>query len=181
MVLSVFHPNFIPRKDGSHLIIFKVKNEIPKLIRMMYGEMFQNAIGSWNVERMYLNLLLFYLEREYLRKKHSKISSKIISIVMDAIETGYVDGFDFQKLAGKVGVSREHLGRLFHKEFGMSISAAIKERRLKCAAELLIRSSDPVKEIGIRSGFRDPSLFFLEFKKKYGMSPNIFRMEGGLK
>lgn len=176
--LSIFMTDFVPRKDGSHLILLRVKNEIPKLIRMMLREMSRNEIGSKEIRQQYLNLLLSCLERELREEKRQKFSEKLVSMVRNEIASGYSKKIDLQALAGKAGVSREHLGRVFHKACGMSISAAIKERRLQCAAELLSRTEEPVTKIAYRSGFSDLSCFFLEFKKRFGKKPGDFRKYG---
>ena len=81
-------------------------------------------------------------------------------------------------LAEKAGVSPAHLGRVYHRASGMSISEALKVRRLQSAAELLRTTEEPVNSIAFRSGFHDPSTFFREFRNKYGMTPLAYRKNG---
>ncbi|MFI5037612.1 MAG: helix-turn-helix transcriptional regulator [Solirubrobacterales bacterium] len=50
-------------------------------------------------------------------------------------------------------------------------------RRLTAAAELLSQSSIPVRQLAGRVGYRQPSHFARAFRRRYGVSPALFRAE----
>lgn len=176
--LPVLQESFQPEADSSHLLILHAKKEIPKLIRLMYGEMRYNSPEHPLLEEGYLRLLLLYLEREWRDQNRIGNAEKFVHLVRNAIDSEFKTGLNFQMLVEKAGVSPAHLGRVFHRASGMSISEALKERRLQSAADLLSSSMESVNTIAFRSGFHDPSTFFREFRKKYGMTPLAYRKTG---
>ena len=173
--LPVLQEGFQPKPDASHLLLLHVKKEIPGLIRLMYGEMKYNSPEHPQIEEEYLRLLLLYLEREWRNQNRIGNAEKFVRLVQDTIRSEFENGLDFQMLAEKAGVSPAHLGRVFRRASGMSISEALKRRRLQSAAELLRSSGEAVHVIAFRSGFHDPSTFFREFRKIYGMTPLDYR------
>ena len=177
--LPVLQEDFQPEPDSTHLLILNVKKEIPRLIRLMYEEMGCNSPEHQQLEEGYLRLLLLYLEREWRNQNRTGNAEKFVRLVQNAIDSEFGNGLNFQMLAEKAGVSPAHLGRVFHRASGMSISEALKERRLQSAADLLRSSGDSVNMIAFRSGFHDPSTFFREFRKKYGMTPGAYRKKMG--
>lgn len=177
-ILPILTAGFRPAADSSHLLILNVKKEIPRLIRLMYEEMSQSSVEHQKIEQLYLNALLLHLEREWRKHNRPKNSEKFVVLVREAIESCFASGLDFQALAKKAGVSSAHLGRVFHRVSGMSISGALKEKRLLYAADQLRHTGDPVNKIIFRSGFRDPSTFFYEFQKKFGITPAAYRKNG---
>ena len=180
-LLPVLQEGFRPASDASHLLLLKGKREMTRLIRLMYGEMRSNSPEHSQIETAYLRVLLLYLERERRNQNRENNSEKFVRLVRVAIESEYGTGFCFQTLAEKAGVSPAHLGRIFHRASGMSISEALKKHRLQVAADLLSNSGDSVSTIAFRSGFHDPSTFFREFRKEYGMTPLAYRGNYGIK
>ncbi|RKN77564.1 AraC family transcriptional regulator [Streptomyces klenkii] len=76
-------------------------------------------------------------------------------------------------------VSIRHLQRLF-KEEGGTPSDWIRQRRLEsCRRELcdVELRSVPIREIGLRNGFAQPSDFSRAFRARYGLPPGRFRDE----
>ena len=176
--LAMLQEGFQPEPDASHLLLLHMKNEIPKLIRLMYAEMRYHSPEHQKLEEGYLHLLLLYLEREWREQNRPGTAEKFVHLVQTAIDSEFKNGLNFQMLAEKAGVSPAHLGRVYHRASGMSISEALKVRRLQSAAELLRTTEEPVNSIAFRSGFHDPSTFFREFRNKYGMTPLAYRKNG---
>jgi AraC-like DNA-binding protein len=82
-------------------------------------------------------------------------------------------------LATHARISRGHLSRLFHAEFGIGIAAALE--RLRCArAEMLLSRTDlPIGTIASQCGFADLFHFSHRFTRLHGISPRAYRDRGG--
>jgi AraC family cel operon transcriptional repressor len=73
------------------------------------------------------------------------------------------------------GKSQEHLCRVFKEYFDQTPSHYVNELRLNYAANLLTNTDEPILSVCLSSGFENLSHFYHQFKKKYNMSPLMFR------
>ena len=73
------------------------------------------------------------------------------------------------------GRTREHTTRSFAKYYGMTVSAYISDLRLCYAANLLKNSNLSATEVCFESGFKNLSWFYVEFEKKFGVSPGQYK------
>lgn len=78
-------------------------------------------------------------------------------------------------LASEVGLSREHLSRLFHEALGITFSAYLNEVRLGEAKRRLSLGQESVTDIAYASGFQSLSQFNRRFKSAEGISPRAYR------
>lgn len=94
--------------------------------------------------------------------------------LFECIRDGYLR-LSVKELAAHLGVSEGSVRRRFLRETGKSPGQAIRELRLKEAAEFLRTTSEPVSRIGERCGFSTPFSFSRAFKRRFGVSPRDFR------
>jgi AraC family transcriptional regulator, exoenzyme S synthesis regulatory protein ExsA len=78
----------------------------------------------------------------------------------------------FAKLCGR---SLSSFKREFRRHYGMSPGKWLIERRLQCAAHLLIATSMSITEIVFECGFEQPSHFSRSFKAKFARTPSEYR------
>lgn len=82
---------------------------------------------------------------------------------------------DIADAAESVGVSREHLTRLFRRRLGLAPAAWLRRERLH-QAELLLRSgTQPLAVIAQRCGFATASHFVHAFRQRFGVTPGSLR------
>lgn len=79
------------------------------------------------------------------------------------------------ELADKFGCSRRHLNRLFHQYFGFSVATLRMEMRLLKAISLLRNPDSKVINVAGQCGFNHLGLFNTCFKRRFGVSPGIWR------
>ena len=79
-------------------------------------------------------------------------------------------------LARAVNVSPSYLRRLFRSQFGESPSQYDRNVRLDQARELILTTFLSVKEVMVAVGWRDPSHFSREFKRRHGVGPRDLRV-----
>jgi len=80
-----------------------------------------------------------------------------------------------ENLARRLGYSRRHLTRLFHRHFGTSVVALRTEMRLLKAVSLLRDPAAKIIYVAQESGFNHLGLFHHCFKKRFGRSPGEWR------
>lgn len=83
--------------------------------------------------------------------------------------------FDVQSLAQRLACSREYLTRQFRERTGVSAGEYISQHRLRHAAQLLRQTEQNLATIARASGFGSASYFCRVFRKRYGMTPAMFR------
>ncbi len=87
----------------------------------------------------------------------------------------YQEPLRMKEVAALAGVSREHFSRLFFKQTGESPAAFLRTIRLEAAAKLLRSTELPISEVAFRSGFPTASKLGEFFRRRYRVSPKIYR------
>jgi AraC-like DNA-binding protein len=78
--------------------------------------------------------------------------------------------------ASLLGLSQEHLQRLFKREVGVPFRQYLRRSRIEAAAEMLKSNALSIKETAVASGYNDVSNFHRDFKRVYGLSPRQWRL-----
>lgn len=77
--------------------------------------------------------------------------------------------------AHAAGFSTSHFMKFFKNHMGCTFTEYLNDYRLSSACTLLSTTDKPVLEISYETGFTNLSYFNRLFKKKYGISPRIYR------
>ena len=80
-----------------------------------------------------------------------------------------------ESLAREVGVSHNHLTRLFRATMGQTVKGYMLERRMAKARHLLQKTSTPIKSIAYDVGFEDLHAFNKAVRHHMGKSPRALR------
>lgn len=78
-------------------------------------------------------------------------------------------------IALRVNLSESYIGEYFKTNSGVGLSTYIKMARLEEAQRLLKTSFLSIKEISYSAGFRHESNFDRAFKRRFGISPLVYR------
>jgi signal transduction histidine kinase/ligand-binding sensor domain-containing protein/DNA-binding response OmpR family regulator len=97
---------------------------------------------------------------------------KALQIVEENISNSEFNVNDF---ASAIGISRTLLYTKIKNITGQTINDFIQTIRLKRAADLLLKSTLNISEIGYDVGFNNPKYFSKRFKEYFGMHPSQFR------
>lgn len=89
----------------------------------------------------------------------------------------YVRYQNITQIASEMHMSISTFKRTFQEEFGCSPHLWMNNQKLKKATMLLDTSDYSVTDIGFICGFSSLSTFMSQFKKKYGISPGIYRKQ----
>ena len=84
------------------------------------------------------------------------------------------------ELSALCGIGPDHLGRLFKRTTGQTLSRHIEQERATRAIALLTGTNLALKEIAFRLGFPAQSGFSIAFRRWTGQSPLDYRQQNGL-
>ena len=87
------------------------------------------------------------------------------------IELRLSEPLSVKDLAKEVGLSHNHLTRLFHAAVGDTVIGYIHQRRVQRARHLLEHTTLPIKTIAAQVGVEDPRLFYKLIRAHLGWPP----------
>lgn len=82
------------------------------------------------------------------------------------------------RAAALCALSPAYFSRRFKEQLGMSWSEYVRTHRLHLASRLLLESAQPIAQIAADLGFATPSHFGEQFRRRFGLSPRIYRRLG---
>lgn len=96
---------------------------------------------------------------------------------VEFIEDRLAEKLLIDDVAEAVWLSPSRLAHLFREETGETVQGHIEARRMQVAADLLRRTSFPVKQVAASVGFESQFYFSQRFKRWMGVSPLQFRQQ----
>ncbi len=81
------------------------------------------------------------------------------------------------EIAREMHVSANHLSRLFHRQFGCSVTEYVARQRMTHIEELLADYTLSISEIAEKCGFSGANYFCRFFRRQTGVSPGVFRRQ----
>lgn len=85
---------------------------------------------------------------------------------------------DLVALARSVGLPPKRLNLGFRQLFGTTVFSYLLEARLIAARQMLEQGLDmPLKQLAWMMGYRQPSNFITAFRRRFGVSPGIYRRD----
>ncbi|SNT04127.1 AraC family transcriptional regulator, regulatory protein of adaptative response / methylphosphotriester-DNA alkyltransferase methyltransferase [Anaerovirgula multivorans] len=104
---------------------------------------------------------------------------ELIKKAKDIFDTDYNKQIDLSQISKQLGLSINHLIRLFKQHSGLTPTRYIAKRRVEKAAELLNQTDINILEISYTTGFKSLSNFYKCFKEETGHTPNEYRKSRG--
>ncbi len=128
-------------------------------------------------DNLYLNSLSYHFLAELSRLPMTEKSSAqyYVEKATDYIREAFYLIKSNEQIADHIGLNATYLERIFKRATGTSLWESVTSCRLKAAEELLANPSIPIQDIDTMIGFANRQTFYLQFKKKYGMSPSAYR------
>lgn len=105
----------------------------------------------------------------------SRVQSKLVSAVLDAISGSQMLEASPIQLARHLGVPLRTLQESIQNELGMSLSNVIRQSRLRVARSILLErdpTSCSVTEVALQCGFRHLGRFSLAYREAFGEKPS---------
>ncbi|TVR70628.1 MAG: AraC family transcriptional regulator [Spirochaetaceae bacterium] len=99
----------------------------------------------------------------------------VVQIVTSVIENELAGKLTVRSLAGRVGVSHNHLTNLFRRVYGTTVVEYIRRRRCRRAFHLLTRTSLSITSIAHDVGVPDLQHFNKMIRRELGTAPSDLR------
>ncbi len=132
--------------------------------------------GKYQSSRLAYDFITCLLEDLEHGDEANSSRSELFNRVYAYASRHLAEAIGVEELAKQCGYSRSHFSRLFHELQGMTPGEFLNDLRLTLALRLLQTERLSVKEIAQRCGFTDASYFCRVFRKRYGITPERFRI-----
>lgn len=145
------------------------------LIKTDMEELVQELSERKNPVYLYTltNKLLISIAR-LSSKKNGRICEYIHKIE-EYVQCNYHQIENIGDIASYIGLHQTYMERIFKKEKNGTLWDYVTDYRLQAAANLLAYSDVPVGVIDELVGMNSRQVFYLQFKKRYGVSPSGYR------
>lgn len=101
--------------------------------------------------------------------------SPLVAAAAAAIRQNYAGLYGVEELSEQLGVSKEHLVRIFRRQMGVTPGQYLTGVRLDAAKQLLVHREYTLEVIASLCGFSGANYFCRVFKKETGMTPLAYR------
>jgi AraC family transcriptional regulator len=119
--------------------------------------------------------ILWQLTERTTRPTDAETIPAPVARVRELIELHLAEPLYVTELARRVGVSQNHLTRLFRAALGTTVVAYVRQRRVQRARHLLVNTTLPVKVIATEVGLPDLHLFNKTIRRVLGAAPRELR------
>lgn len=172
-------------KDGDRLTLvptFQCRNQqLEAIATLLLAEVQQRQPNG----TLYLDSLANVLAVQLLRN-HGMTSAQLpnyegglptyqLNQVLDYIDAGLAGEMKLADLAGLLGMSPFHFGRMFKQSMGISPHQYVIQQRIERAKHLLKHSDQAIIDIALECGFTSHSHLSKQFRKVMGITPRAFR------
>jgi two-component system response regulator YesN len=97
--------------------------------------------------------------------------------MIDLIQKAYAERVTLQTLGLALGRQAAYLGRLFHKEVGMTVRECVTRVRLEHAA-VLILAGGKIEAVALGVGYQSKKNFYRQFRRHFETTPEVYRRRG---
>lgn len=100
---------------------------------------------------------------------------ELVKQARQIIDESYQSQIDACQISRQLGVSKNHLVKLFKRHYGETPTRYITSRRVAKASELLRQGAAGILEAAYAAGFSSLSTFYKSFKEQTGYAPGAVR------
>jgi AraC-like DNA-binding protein len=161
--------------EPNKLKFYMIKHSIAELVKLFTTSNDFQPFFSRSIAYLFLNELS---TRFAPKEAHPEISSKHMerfAKISDYISENYSMNLSLRDIAGAVGLAPQYVSVMFTRHYNMSFLACYNEVRLNHAENKLIATTLSIEQIAEECGFSDARNFSNNFRKKYGVSPSVWR------
>jgi AraC-like DNA-binding protein len=139
--------------------------------------LFEEAVGLFPTEPLRAEVRLWDLLWTAIRQKDSRRDQvhPAVTETIRQIELRLHEPLLVEALAREMGLSHNHLTRLFRAATSQTVKGYLTQRRMAKARHLLQKSSTPIKNIAYSVGFDDLHAFNKAVRHHFGCPPRVLR------
>lgn len=103
----------------------------------------------------------------------AEINKSLDSRIISYINRHIAEDITLDGICDRFYISKSHLCRIFKKATASTVGEYITVKRLVNARQLILSGTPPTKAY-LQCGFKDYSVFYRAYKKKYGVPPSMY-------
>lgn len=148
------------------------------ILTIIYTVYFAKRDSIRRLDLISLKNRLDELDKNVSESKKYKLSTQLeekMESLLHFIKENHSTMVTRELLAETIGVSPNYLSSLFNSYTGKKINEYINDIRIEDASNKLLTSDSSVTDIAFSSGFESLTTFNRIFKKKFGVSPKVYR------
>ncbi len=162
-------------------IVIRNKPELCKALDKLVTSFNEN--DELQLSLMFTNELVKLINKssaQIAHKTKGDVSIKNIDrlVKLDYIlNTKFMTSISNKKIAAELFISERQLSRLVCEHYGSTLHALIINKRIETAANLLEKTNYSADSIAHLVGFKSKTVFYSDFYKVYGITPNEYRQK----
>jgi len=173
---------FMPPQATTRLMAFPAVQDLGQQFERIYEDLKEGAFWlRYNRRRTEARFwdVLWRLAEPLSSPEKTTMRHPVLAQAVQYIEANLMDRIFISDMAQELGISHNHLIRLFRQAFGSSVTDYVRSRRVEKATALLESTNMPVKLVAAKVGVPDLQQFNKLMRSKTGMSPRMFRDSNG--
>lgn len=160
-------------------ILTVTDNTIPEgLFKSMFVSVSSDHVFGHQKASGYVYDLILWFKQTLLlgeMNRFRKDSQQILSVAIRYIEENVCRDITLKEIAEHIGISQQHMCRIFREHMNVRSTEYITRIRLNMAMEMILNTDESMAEIALKCGFRSASYFSTVFGRYQHMTPNNFR------
>lgn len=166
-------PFFVARSEAGVEHIFSELYHVPENLKYGYFKV--------KVLELMLFLTAFPLDTDETPQKSCSRSNMLLAKDVHRYLTCHLSKrITLEQLSSVFHVSGTTIKNSFKTVYGVSVYNFIRTKKMQMAAEALLQSEDTVLDIAGKFGYENASKFSGAFRDVMGMTPNEYRIAGGI-
>ena len=162
---------------------FQHDEELSFFLQQLCREEAQDKIGKPMLLKNYSSEIVIHLIRylsgqkqfsENVEKINYLLDTRLVKIIQ-YIQGNLDKDLSNKRLAEIAFLSDDYISQFFKSLTHRNLQDYVEEQRLKKARELVMSTSESMKEISLRVGFKDPAYFSRRFKNKFELKATAIR------
>lgn len=123
--------------------------------------------------------IIYMLNADLAHERYMQLKSPndVVDLIIDYMEKNLSGKITLDNLAAVSKFEKSYLIRYFKKATGETPFSMLKEMRLNRACDLLSTTDIKVPAIALEVGYNSTSFFILEYKKRFGITPEAHRKD----
>lgn len=160
-------------------------NRLPAIVRTennedfisLYRKIFSISDHNSPAKKALIMELILKINAELYHQKYRecKAEETMSDIVFSYMRKNLHKNITLTDLANLVHLEKSYFTRQFRNEIGKTPIEALIELRLEHATELVSNTNTKICDIAELCGYKTTSFFISEYKKKFGMTPELHR------
>ncbi len=150
--------------------------DLPVLTDLMTSAV-AHAAGAPDRTRADVWTVLLVLAERHATASGDDVRYRYVAAATRYIESNLAEPLTVPAVAAAVGISHNHLTRLFRAELGRTVVGHLRSRRMARARHLLQESTMPIGAVASSVGVPDLQAFNKACRAEYGASPRQLRSQ----